>query len=224
MSLVINGIWKCLSKTASYLLSESEFEKETVQKLPSFGASCWQESIGLTVQEPKIPNKIRDMLAAPCPFWNGKTVEETHLLCLVPKGLTTDALRDRIEDSSRKSSQATASRQWSKKDEEGVEGYWILITQKVLPNTKSSSPAAQERLLTKHKYEIPTALEAATAILAAKHLGKYTLYPSRQKATRCSETSSYGGLLAVGGDPNILFATYGNNWDMNYGTAGVIRG
>ena len=34
--------------------------------------------------EPPLPPDIHQILASPCPIWPGKTIQETHMLTLIP--------------------------------------------------------------------------------------------------------------------------------------------
>ncbi|MGR3973069.1 MAG: hypothetical protein QRY72_00590 [Candidatus Rhabdochlamydia sp.] len=36
-----------------------------------------------------LPPNIGSILQSPCPFWSDKRVEETHILCLIPQGVSS---------------------------------------------------------------------------------------------------------------------------------------
>jgi hypothetical protein len=50
----------------------------------AFGAAEWAAYLGEVGAEPPLPAHLASLLSSPCPFWPGKRVEETHLLCLIP--------------------------------------------------------------------------------------------------------------------------------------------
>ena len=51
----------------------------------AFGKDLWATHLGDIGIEPPLPPNIKEILNAPCPFFPGKKVEETHLLVLIPK-------------------------------------------------------------------------------------------------------------------------------------------
>ncbi len=62
--------------------------------LPSiaFGKAEWAKYFGDVGVEPPLPGAINAILAAPCPFWPRKKVQETHLLVLVPQMVNGEPL------------------------------------------------------------------------------------------------------------------------------------
>jgi hypothetical protein len=146
-----------------------------------FGAKEWRHYYGEVGEEPALPYDIEATLDAPCSFWEGSAVGETHLLVLIPTKVdevpfTLNLLKELIErpkngghrtqysyyDSRVQTHIGAASPQAS---------YWLLMTYDVLPDSRNKKYADQKRLVTDHArrtdlpYELPSALEAATAIL-----------------------------------------------------------
>src|SRR5271156_4573449 len=59
----------------------------------AFGPKEWFIHFGAHLKNvPRLPLNITEILAAPCPFWLGKTVQQTHLLVLVPQTINGQPL------------------------------------------------------------------------------------------------------------------------------------
>ena len=64
--------------------------------------SVWEHYFGAVGKEPPLPDGIEAILNSTCPFWDGKKVNDTHLLVLIPshvagQPLTLDYLRKLIK-------------------------------------------------------------------------------------------------------------------------------
>jgi hypothetical protein len=98
---------------------------------------------------------------------------------------------------------------------------WILVTKKVVPKTSALPFATQEQYLSKNNYDIPHTIEAALAVLCAKH-HDISAFATRENSTRCQEKENCN-YLVVGMDSQTNICSYRNNWDMHHGVAGVMR-
>jgi hypothetical protein len=185
--------------------------KEKEQQLPSFlapaepfGASAWQQYFGEVGLAPDLPSDIDDILNRACPFWSGRKVGDTHLLVLIPakvngQPFSLNLLHELIQnpkvgghraqyccyDSDVQLQLGAASPQAS---------YWLLMTRDVLPKSRNKTYADQKRLFADHArrtslpYELPRALEAATAILTRHVQNGERLYSDGPWTwTRCQE-------------------------------------
>ena len=147
------------------------------------------------------PPNIEEILNAPCPFWPDRRVKETHLLTLIPetvkgKHFCLNTLREIIQTP--KFGFATKYENEDDyddmvKEEQGaispIESYWVLTTRDVIPGSrklpqKFRSAAVPESVFMKEcakksgaPYLLPTALEAATAILTHHVETGEKLYP-----------------------------------------------
>ncbi len=173
-----------------------------------FGAQEWKKHFGIEVTEPMIPSTIKEILENKCPFWPDKHIKESHFLCLIPNDLTLQKLCELTQCLSR-SSLST----------ETTDLHWILITRKIIPTTSEQSFSTVEKIVSERGYKIPTLLEAATAVLAAKSL-QVALFPSREDFTACQE--KYNGThVLVGYDSIAPCSIYVNNLGDIAGAAGV---
>jgi hypothetical protein len=169
-----------------------------------FGASAWQRYFGEIGPAPDLPSDIDDILDNACPFWSGRKIRDTHLLVLIPvkvngQPFSLDLLRDLIQrpkigghktqyccyDSDVQAQLGAASPQAS---------YWLLMTRDVLPKSRNKTYADHKKLVADHArrtsfpYEVPKALEAATAILMHHVQNGERLYSdSPWTWTRCQE-------------------------------------
>ena len=160
---------------------KAELAKTTIRAM-AFGAKEWQKYFGEVGAAPPLPADIDKILDSACPFFGGKRVEETHLLVLIPANVdgtpfTLNLLGELIRrpqgggnrtayrfyhnDVQKKLGDQSSSRP----------SYWVLMTRDVLPDSRGKTYEDQKALVVMHAcnnglpYELPLALEAATAIL-----------------------------------------------------------
>lgn len=188
-------------------------EEDVMQETSALDSSNWKKFFGKNVANIGVPPKVTKLLDTPCPFWPNKLVKETHILCLVPKGLNQSTLYE------------LAGKKGNFDDTDtGVQKpYWVLVTKKIVPELKYFSSEKQQSKLqsfqvARQSYDVPSKIEAIVATLAAKHLGGYSIFPDRENATKCKETD-----VVIGSDSGSSFCGYANNWDKFIGVAGVIR-
>jgi len=192
----------------------------------AFGAAEWSKYYGDVGAEPPLPANINEILEAPCPFWEGKKVKETHVLVLIPKtverkssGLLSSKLKvepltlNQLGKMIVKPKQGHATKygyyldglkkEHGAKPSEGA--YWMLMTRDVLPGSRNKSYKDQQALVAKNTgYAVPKLLEAATCVLM-EHVktGKYLYGRDPFTYTRCQEqVAGYQGLVggfAAGG-------------------------
>jgi hypothetical protein len=121
------------------------------------------------------------ILNSPCPFWLNKKVRHTHLLVLIPATVggvpfTLDLLGELIKHPSNgghrtKYSYYSDLVEVQIGEQSPPRSYWLLMTRDVLPGSRSAGYAAQKELVAGYAsresvpYELPSVLEAATAIL-----------------------------------------------------------
>jgi len=208
------------------------------QPLPAcaFGKAKWEQYLGDIEQEPPLPPDIQTILASPCPFFPGKTVQETHSLVLIPqtvsgRPLTLNSLGELVKKARQGSkTQYDSEYCWEKifdvlGETPAQASYWILMTKDVLAGSRSKSYADQQKLVesyrqkTKVPYEVPHILEATVSIFLEYVQKNVHLYPrSSLTYTRCQEAVD-STPVAVGG-----FAPAGLgvlNADVDYEGIGV---
>jgi hypothetical protein len=183
----------------------------------AFGAAAWNKYFGDVGVEPPLPPNIEQILSSPCPFFPGKTVRETQLLTLIPK--TVNGQPFTLNSLGRlvlRPKQGPATKYEAYWDEITKQygdapipaSYWVLFTKDVISGSRNKSYDAQKQLIADYSrktgmlYEMPTLLEAATAIFTA-HVQSGTLLYSNEPLTftRCQErvTTHPDWSLVVGG-------------------------
>ena len=177
----------------------------------AFGARAWREYFGEVGAEPLLPVEIYTILQAPCPFWPGKKVFETHMLVLIPekvsgKPFCLNFLRELIQRP--KQGPATNYRYYSEyikpedKTRAPAKAYWMLLTRDVLPDTRNKTFQEQKQKVDSigGGYELPDLLEMATSVLM-EHVrsGKMLYSDAPYTYTRCQEIDSYRHHCVVGG-------------------------
>ena len=141
-----------------------------------FGPHKWRHYYGLEVTDaPPIPETILQLLDQECHIWPGRKVRDTHLLTLIPKGLTLNQLAELIQRPL--NGHVTTYRYYDDytKNERGDQAvpasYWALMTRHILPDSRSKTLdqhqalVAQQAQRTQVPYAMPKAIEAATSTL-----------------------------------------------------------
>lgn len=206
-------IWRTLANTESLWMNFT----------PSvaFGKKEWEKYLGVVGQQPCLPHMIDKILNSPCPFVEGKRVEETHLLTLIPetvngKPLTLNFLEELVKQP--KQGQPTKYRYdcISHLIRHGTNpvsrSYWVLMTREIIPKSTDEVCESQVRLLNiftqkakipyETPYEMPLPIEAATSILTEYlRTGKrlYGGFFRSLKYTRCQAFLPFAGTVDIGG-------------------------
>jgi hypothetical protein len=172
--------------------------------LKTLGEVEWKHYFGEVELAPDLPSNMGAILDSICPFWPGKTVEDTHLLVLIPtkvngQPFSLNLLRDLIQHPNNGAHKTQYSyysddvRQQLGASSPAA-SYWLLMTRDVLPESRGKTYVNQKKLITDHAirtslpYELPKALEAVTAILTHHVRNGERLYSdSPSTYTRCQE-------------------------------------
>jgi hypothetical protein len=211
----------------------------------AFGAADWKKYFGDVGAELPLPRNIDAILNGPCPIWPGKTIEETHVLVLVPgtvnkKSFTLDYLEQLIQRSqagvhATKYCYYTTEAKAQHGSAPAPASHWVLMTRDVVAGTRNKSYADQQKIVARYSgYEVPGILDAATAILMWYAKTGNRLYANNPLTyTRCRDSVEYEGKkypLAVGGfvsgsDGLGVNVDYAGHWVDNdsYGLAGLRR-
>ena len=184
--------------------------------LHSFGAEEWRWYFGEVKEAPPLPVNIVDTLNGTCPFWPDRLVKDTHLLVLIPatvhgKPYHLNLLEELIQHP--KGGGYSIEYDYYDSDVQEQLGtqspgrsYWVLMTREVLEGSRGQTYKNQKALVAGHAkrtqlpYELPGALEAATAILSHYVRSGERLYPnSPWTYTRCRELGDGQWPVVVGG-------------------------
>ena len=147
----------------------------------TFGAAEWKHYFGGVGSAPDLPSDMAAILDGPCPFWTNKKVRDTHLLVLIPATVggvpfTLNLLGELIKRP-KNGGHRTEYRFYSGRvkaqigEQSPPRSYWLLMTRDVLPGSRNKAYVAQKELVAGYTsrasvpYELPSVLEAATAIL-----------------------------------------------------------
>lgn len=213
-----------------------------------FGQEDWNEYIGQIANINSMPQKLAETLEAPCPFWEGKKIKETHLVTFIPDKVNGSSFNLNLLGSlvtQSKKGHKTGYKYCSSPVKESIgeesspSSYWILMTKDIIPNTQNKNYkdqqefVAQIRQKTQLKYELPTTLQAASSILLYyTKTGEYLFTnndPSREWVfTRSKdEVSADKWAVAIGGFSNeglFIYRSPDFLFDKRFvGVAGAIR-
>ena len=199
------------------LLKPEVNQNEQTSPTYKLGKMVWEKFYGPVDHEPSLPPNIEKIMSRSCPFWKGRTMQETHLLALIPthvagQPLTLDYLRELIKSPQKGGHGAQYNDHWGLAYVGATDirtpdsSYWVLMTRDVLPDSRGKSYQQQCALVANHAhrtglaYEIPSALEV-TVVIALHHVrsGEALFHTY----TRCCEESyDHEYHLAVGNFPS----------------------
>ena len=196
---------------------------ERQEPYTKFGKEEWEKYFGEVGEEPALPADMEATLDAPCPFWPERKVRDTHLLVLIPakvdgKLFVLNKLNELVGNPQNGGHTAKCEgdillEPYNKQvgNEAPASSYWLLLTRDVLPESSEKTYAAQKEIVAGHasrtglNYELPKALEAATAILAHYVRTGERLYISNRNKnskswtyTRCQELVDFDHTVVVG--------------------------
>ena len=212
-------------------------------KLPaeSFGAEEWSRYFGEVGVAPPLPQRIVSTLSSPCPFWPGEIVKDTHLLVLIPATVAGSAFSfNLLGELIRHPKSGGCPTRYDCYDSDVKEvlgaqspgrSCWVLMTRDVITGSRNKDYAAQKALVAAHAkrtglpYELPSALEAATAILSHHVCSGERLYADHPWTyTRCQELVDNQYPVIVGGiTPGGLFVSSSSTAHSDYGVASLLK-
>ena len=184
--------------------------------LMPLGEAEWKQYFGDVRSAPPLPSDIATILDGPCPFWPNKKVRDTHLLVLIPATVngvpfTLNRLEELIKYSSN-GGHRTEYRCYNERvkaqigEQSPPHSYWLLMTRDVLPGSRNTGYAHQKELVAGYArresvpYELPSVLEAATAILMHHAREGEQLFGDHPRTyTRCQEVVDGRDPAIVGG-------------------------
>lgn len=170
-------------------------ERQFVSSI-GFGKKMW-DHFGDIGHPPPLPSNICNILASPCPFFPNKTVQESHILALVPGTLNGQAmtLKRLAEQLIGLGSCFNPSNSFfSNYAETPFEAsHWILMTNNVATETLDKSYEEQKRRVSGFNYQVPKLAQAATAIFMEYVATKK--YHFSQYLTRCQEEELPGQMV-----------------------------
>jgi serine/threonine protein kinase len=210
--------------------------KPPASKIPdmAFGKAKWEKHFGDVGIEPPLPPDLEQILNAPCPFWPGKKVRETHLLTLIPQTVNGQPLTLKSLGELVKTPKQGHSTKYGVffleeyTDPSAPAAHWALLTRDVIPGSRNKPYADQQALVasyaqkTRLPYQVPTILDAAVSIFMEHVQSGVFLYSNNPWTyTRCQEKANASWQLVVGDfAPFGLGVTYYFN-DDGHGECGV---
>jgi hypothetical protein len=196
--------------------------------IKTLGEVKWKHYFGDVGPVPDLPQDMAAILDSACPIWPGRRVRDTHLLVLIPAtvggapltlnllGALVQRLKNGGYGTKYRHYNNTVRAQFG--NNSSGRSYWLLMTRDVLEGSRSRKYSAQKALVARYAgddgrpYEIPSALEAATAILMHHaRTGERLFGDSPWTYTRCQELVDDRHPVVVGG-----FASSGLRVDGNY--------
>ena len=188
-------------------------DKVKVSDIPiAFGKEMWGTYLGDIGDEPPLPPDIKAILSAPCPFFSGKKVEETHLLVLIPKTVNGKPLTlQTLGELVKKPLMGALTRYrdffpGEYQDPQTDSSHWVLMTRDIIPGSRNKSYVEQEKILKGYiekpqlPYDVPPILDATICIfMEFLRSGTRLCGDSPWTYTRCQEKYNKDYQLVVGG-------------------------
>jgi HEAT repeats len=232
----LDRVSECLPSLRAAARNEDREVRLTA--LRALGEAEWKHYFGDVGSAPPLPSDMATILDGPCPFWPKKLfwphkkVRDTHLLVLIPATvdgvpLTLNRLEELIKHP-KNGGHRTEYRHYREYTKAQIgaasppRSYWVLMTRDVLPDSRSKTYEAQKEMVVAHAgrvglpYELPHAIEAATAILMHHARGGERLFGENPWTyTRCQEVG-HGFPVTVGGfSSGGLCVVYGHRHDVS---------
>jgi hypothetical protein len=225
----LDRVSECLPSLRAAARNEDREVRLTA--LRALGEAEWKHYFGDVGSAPPLPSDMATILDGPCPFWPNKKVRDTHLLVLIPATvdgvpLTLNRLEELIQHPSH-GRHRTEYRHYGEQTKAQIgaasppRSYWVLMTRDVLPDSRSKTYEAQKEMVAAHAgrvglpYELPHAIEAATAILMHHaREGKRLFVEDPWTYARCQEVVN-GLPVTVGGFSSEGLDVY-DFYDVNY--------
>lgn len=144
-----------VSKEWKRIASDEALWKPLYPKI-AFGKEKWATHFGVIGEEPPLPPNIHQILKSRPRFLNGKSVEETHMLVLIPssingKPLTLNSIGDLVESplqGHKTGYRYIWSEMFTEHGEKSVNAsYWVLMSKDVLPKSRNKNYSAQQELV-----------------------------------------------------------------------------
>jgi hypothetical protein len=161
-----------MTPSSSAILIEASSSLSTLPAI-AFGRKKWQTYFGDIGVEPSLPSNIQEILTSPCPFWPNKTIQETHLLVLIPshidgKPLTLQFLGELVQHPKLGNAAMYGNVQGDDSSQTG-KNHWILMTKNVVPGSRERTVQyhtsyMQDSAIFGHPYHLPPLIDAAIAI------------------------------------------------------------
>lgn len=223
------------------------------QKIPdiAFGKAKWEEYYGDIGVEPPLPENIDEILNSACPFFEGKTIKDTHILVLVPatvnnretslENLHKDILPELKKGPPKKRTKLLQNRIFipynSSIDRQKTvsESHWVLMTKECIPKSTNKTRKEQTSMLSSIKiaeknYEPLSFLDATVSIAMHYSSTGECLFPPIKggggfphvNATRCQDGYTVGP-FATTPYLSIIMSAHDSDYIPIPGIAAMVR-
>ena len=207
------GVSRSVSRTWNQCASTSILWQSAIYREIAFSSKNWAQwdadlvkDVNMRQEMLSLPENIAEELRRSA--FPGKSIRETHVLVRMPKGLTIKKLGELAKKYFPNNTNGYGHI-WSAivndlGDKPTDKSIWLLMTKDVLPGSRDKSYSQQKNIVaelaetTGVSHQVPTALEAATCILAHYSRSKNRLFSDKPRTkTRCQD-SVRGYQMTVG--------------------------
>lgn len=176
----------------------------------AFGAKAWETYYGKVDEEPPLPSNLCEILARPCPIYQGKRLRDSYILTFVPAFVNGKRLSLKGFIALTQTPKAGYAAKLCTGDDYSAfrrdaqeRGEWVFLTREPLP---SKSPQEQDALIrnlatsTPYPYKIPDLLRTLVSIVTHFVRSGKSLYANAY--TRCLQRDPVTQRqIAIGGSP-----------------------
>ncbi len=229
-SKILLSVSKVMNNVIS---SQNEARRKLVNGM-AFGKEEWLKFYDLDIgKEPLLPRDIVEILNSPCHMDPTRSLRDTHILTLIPKGLTIKSFGEHAKKYFLASIVYNCAYQpiHDALETPNDKSYWVLMSKNVLNGSKGHSFKKQQEMVfklsqnTNVNCEFPIALEAAVSILTHQIRSEELLFSGYLGSHICclEEFSNYQ--LVFGGlgfaQPSLFVRNY--NYDYEFIGVAVLR-
>ena len=170
------------------------------------------------MMHPRLPNHLLQALKMPCDFCEGEPLKEPYVLMLVPKGMSINEI-ERLAKNPKEGNKLEKGYDFcwpairsTHGDTKVENSYWVLMTKKLIKDSRGKSREVQLDLAAKVKgCEAPSVCEASICCVANYVRSGKRIFDSEidWSVTCCREERIVGYKLVVGGfSPSGLTSYY----------------
>lgn len=168
-----------------------------------FGKKMWNNYFGAVGEAPPLPKDLCQILANPCPFFEGKIIAQTHILALVPatideNQMTLKLLGEQMGKIGKPGYDKSSPVVQSYEKTPFEASHWILMTNTVLKETRWKCYEVQRKMIANHtNYQVPKVAQAVVAIFTeflATGICRYGR-GDLEVYSRCQEKTALGQMI-----------------------------
>lgn len=163
-----------------------------------FGEEMWNSFFGNVGKAPPLPKGLGSILESPCPFFKEKTIEQTHILALIPETINEAPMNLVLFGEFLRNYKTGYSPNYVLyKTPPFGKSHWVLMTNSSPEEARGKSYDKQNEFVSRfndQNYHVPKLSQAIVAIFS-EFLATGICRYGKQAFTRCQEQGQLGQMM-----------------------------